>query len=431
MAWDDRIISKETTSWDGRLPKRNIFSITKVHPGSIAQAAGIEPGQYYYAGEKAGADFWDGLSTRGATGEVVSHIYDTEREELTLLRTIGFPWGMRLEAPHFKVSADLRRALPQPEEFAERIMNAPEPAFREFTEAALRGMARPHPKRLFLYYGYWLFSGHAEANEVIDEMRVPAATGAIAKGDLKRAQKLLPKPTHRLLISRGSGLAGLYLYTAGMIAAKAGKPREETVGLLLGAFESLPDCQRIHDALREFGEPVPPRPKQAGRTFPIDYRLPVVDPRVRVPGPDCPSLTLSQELARLKPHQVALVVVLGGYRTNGFYSRAMEMLGHLHPVIAERLGSVHVITSALGFSDKDRAFTERWMRGETYALQRGVPLVVLTDGEDTVANAVRATHSPAVYVLGPDGSVLTESSLDDDGPIWEALAILDAGSPED
>jgi hypothetical protein len=43
-----------------------------------------------------------------------------------------------------------------------------------------------------------------------------------------------------------------------------------------------------------------------------------------------------------------------------------------------------------------------------------------------VANAVRTTHSPTIYLLGRDGSVLTESSLDDDGPIWEALAILDA-----
>jgi hypothetical protein len=120
--WDDRIISRQTTVWHGRLPNRNIFSITKVHPGSIALAAGVEAGQYYYAGEKARASFWHGLSTRGETGEVVSQIYGTERQQLTLLGTIGFPSGMRLEVPHFKLCADLRRALPQPEEFAERIM---------------------------------------------------------------------------------------------------------------------------------------------------------------------------------------------------------------------------------------------------------------------------------------------------------------------
>jgi len=39
-------------------------------------------------------------------------------------------------------------------------------------------------------------------------------------------------------------------------------------------------------------------------------------------------------------------------------------------------------------SDNDRAFTERWMHGESYALRRGVPLVVLTDGEETVADQV-------------------------------------------
>jgi hypothetical protein len=75
MAWDDRIMSLETSFWEGRLPKDNIFSITKVHPGSIAQAAGIEPGQYYDAGGDSGAkDFWRALAVRGATGEVVSRI---------------------------------------------------------------------------------------------------------------------------------------------------------------------------------------------------------------------------------------------------------------------------------------------------------------------------------------------------------------------
>jgi hypothetical protein len=63
---------------------------------------------------------------------------------------------------------------------------------------ALRGMVWPHPKRIFLYYQLWLLAGHAGANEVIDEMRVAAATGAITTGDVARALKLLPQPTrHR------------------------------------------------------------------------------------------------------------------------------------------------------------------------------------------------------------------------------------------
>ena len=38
MAWDDRIIGKEISFWEGRLPKHNVFTITRIHPGSIAQA---------------------------------------------------------------------------------------------------------------------------------------------------------------------------------------------------------------------------------------------------------------------------------------------------------------------------------------------------------------------------------------------------------
>jgi hypothetical protein len=65
---------------------------------------------------------------------------------------------------------------------------------------------------------------------------------------------------------------------------------------------------------------VPALPKQAGRTFPVDYRLPVVDPRLALPSPGCRSVGLFEELARLRTNQIALVVLLAGYRSNGFYS---------------------------------------------------------------------------------------------------------------
>jgi hypothetical protein len=429
MAWDNRIISLETAVWEGHLPKDNIFSITKVHPGSIAQAAGIEPGQYYDASGDSGAEkFWSGLAMRGALGEVVSRIFDTSRKQCIVLRTKGFPWGMRLETPHFKLCADLRRARAVPETMADRIMSAPEPLFRELADAALRGVTWSEFKRVLLTSLGWPFNRYARANVVIEEMLLAAAAGAILKGDVAKAQNLLPPASRNLLVSRGSSVAGLYMYTAGLIAARAGKPRDEAVDHLQLALHCLPDCERVKDALRVFDEPVPAPATQADSTFPVDYRLPAVDPRLAVPGPDCRSVGLFEELARLRTDQIALVVLLGSYRSNGFYSQSMEMLGHLYPVIGHRLGIVHVITSALGLSDKDRAFTERWMRGEEYALTRGVPLVVLTDGEDTICNALGITKSPSCYLLGRDGSVLVENSLDDDGPIWEAFAKLDSSN---
>ena len=426
--WEDRIIGRHTSVWDGRLPKKSIFSITKIHSGSIAQAAGIEAGQYYYAGKKARAVDWDQLTARAAEGEVVSRIYDTGREQLALVRTKGFPWGMRLEAPHFKLCDDLRRGMPTPGIMAERIMNAPEPLFSELVQAALLGHTRPHPKRILFYLFSWLMVGHARANEVIDAFRVPAAMGAIAKGDVEKARKLLPEPSRNIMVSNGTSLTALYAYTSAMIAARDGKPREDVVGFLRAALDYMPDCERIKAALRQIGEPVSIRPMRTGRAFPLDYRLPVVDPRVGLPGPDCPSLTLSGELARLRPHQIALVVLLGGYRANGPYSRSMENLGHLYPLIRDRLAMVHVITSALTLSEEDRAFTERCMQGETYALRRGVPLVVLTDGEDAVGTALGTMHSPFNYLLAQDGRILGEGQIEDDGLVWESLASLEAGS---
>lgn len=426
MTWGERITSCHTTFWEGRLPKRNIFSITKVYPGSIAQAAGIETGQYYYAGEEGFFDNWHDLTLRAEAGEVVSRIFDPPRQQYMLLNTIGFPWGMRLEAPHFKLCDDLRRRLPKSGVVAERIMHAPESLFRELTQAALDGCARRRLSHHLLNAFATVLHGRGLRDEVLEELRVAAATGAIVSGNLATAQALFPQPSRNLLVAQGTGLAGLYNYTAAMIAAKAGRPRAEVAELLHAACNNLPDCQRVREALRDLGEPVPVRPKHAGRTFPFDYRLPVVDPRSALPGPDCPSLTLSEKLAELKPDQVALVILLGGYRSNGFYSRSMQTLGHFYPLISDRLAMVHVITSALAFTQEDRAFTEAWIGGETYAKSRGVPLLVLTDGEDTVANALSISHSPSNYLLGRDGRVLVEGWLEDDGPIWEALAMLEA-----
>ena len=426
MTWGDRIISGHTTFWEGRLPNRNIFSITKVHPGSIAEAAGIETGQYYYAGDEGFFDTWHELGVRAEAGEVVSRIFDPPRQQYMRLHTTGFPWGMRLEAPHFKLCDDLRRALPELGMVAERIMHAPEALFRELTQAALDGFGRRPASRLLLKIFAAVRQGRGPREEVLEGLRVAAATGAIVSGDLATAQALFPQPNRNLLVGWGTGLAGLYNYTAAMIAAKAGGPRADVAGLLLAAANNLPDCERIREALRSLGEPVPVRSKHAGRTFPFDYSLPVVDPRLALPGPDCPILTLSEELALLRPDQLALVILLGGYRSNGFYSRSMESLGHFYPLIRDRLPMVHVITSALVFTQEDRAFTEGWMSGEAYAKSRGVPVVVLTDGEDTVANALSIAHSPTNYLLGRNKRVLFEGWLDDDGPIWEALAMLEA-----
>src|SRR5262245_15909257 len=174
MTWAERITSCQTTFWEGRLPKRNIFSITKVHPGSIAEAAGIETGQYYYAGEEGFFENWRDLNLRAEAGEVVSRIFDPPRQQYMLLKTIGFPWGMRLEAPHFKLCDDLRRSLPESGVVAERIMHAPEPLFRELAQAALDGCVRRRVSHLLLNAFAAVPSGRGSPDAVLAGLRAAA-----------------------------------------------------------------------------------------------------------------------------------------------------------------------------------------------------------------------------------------------------------------
>lgn len=432
MTWDSHILSRSEIYWHGRLASKECFEITKIHPGSLAEAAGLRPGMYtLFIEDGLSVTEWDQLKSRGIREPIKTRFFDRERRECVLLETLGFPWGMRLEQPHDQFCAQVRRGFSDDGELAQRVLDADDAAYGQLVAAARLAVVWPtllkRGVRLYVKFkarNSW--QEKARAGEMDDPLRTAAALGALARKDIPAAKGLLPEPSKNLMNDRGTAVAALYHYASAHLAEATGKPRNAVIEHLLHANDQRPKSNRVHKALAELGVAATTPTSNVMRHFPIDYVLPIADPLTEMPGPDSRYIRLGDILATLQANQIAAIIVLGGYRTNGPYHHLAENLGHLYPVIALRLPLVHVLTSEIEL--RDRTFTDYWRGGERAAIGRGVPLTVLTDAEDVVGDALGITKSPTMCLLSRDGRVLYEGSDDDDGPFWEAFAALETGT---
>lgn len=428
MQWDDRILGREETYWHGRLASKEYLQISEVHSGSIAEAAGLRPGLLTMLVEDgAVVTDWDMLKMRGADGPVTTTYFDKQGLAYISLRTQGFPWGMRLHMPHDQFCTNVREGFPEIDELATRVLCAGDTDYRELIAAARYAVDRPglvkRGVQLFVKFRTRKMPGRNALEQRDDILRTAASLDAAAKGDAAAADRLLPDASDHLLHGYGTAVAALYLYASAMHAAAHGAPAQEIIDRLLAANEQMPKAARIVQALTDRQVAAPANASWLLRPFPTDYHLPAVDPLKELPGPDSRYVRLREELAKLRPDQIGVVISMASYRTNGPYHWLVSNFGHLYPALAPRIGIVHMLTSVL---EPNRDFVMAWHAGEAYAVQRGVPLTVLTDAEDVVSDALRQRKCPQMYLLDRQGRILYEGSDQDDGPFWQALSEIDA-----
>lgn len=430
MNWTQNILGRHVSPWSGRLTADRYLQITKIFPGSIAAAADLRPGMVaiFREGAREISD-WDDLKSRGASGPVTIPFFDRQRGELVTLETMGFPWGMELELPSEQLCMQIRDGLPDRSVMAARILNAEDKDYAGLVAAAGKAVSRPsllkHGVNAYVALRYLGDKQRRRAfRDRDDPLRAAAALHAVAKGDFSGARRVLPEPSRDLLHSNGTAVAALFLYASAMVAQAEGSSRDGVIAQLLDACYHAPKAARVRRALADLGVAAPVEAAHALRSFPVNYVLPAVDPLKAKPGPDSEYVKLGDELAKLRTDQVAIVILLGDYRSNGPYHQLVENLGHLYPVIGKRVPVVHVVTSEVEL--RDRSFNELWCEGEAYARSRGVPIRVVTDAQDMVGGALGLTKSPVMFILARDGSILSEGSGSSDEPYWEAFAEVDA-----
>lgn len=429
MSWNDRLLNKTSSPWQGTKPPGNVLEIVEIFPGSIAEAADLKPGMLYIPTEKdKSATEWSAISARGATGKLISRFVDPAAATTHTIETIGFPWGMRLDLPNHLLVEEVLATYVNPTRLAAPLLSGTDTAFQDLTNAALKRANRPSMKQRLIKTLLGVLGRGSQLDPVIRFQKAVAAIAATHTGDVRQARRLMPQLDTGLLHDFGTGAGAVCLLAEATVAKAEGRPRQDIAHLLRGAFELVPTSQRLASALTEQGEPTEAkRDHTIARPFEIDYELPVADV---LDGPlrphelaSSPRMRLSTCLAKLGPDQLGVVIMLNGYRVNGPYSWLIENLGHLYELMGPRLPFVHVVSSLESVSSPETI--DLWKPGETYARSRRVPITVMHDSSHAVYHSLAISTSPVMYLLTREGTVLYQGNSANDGPFWEAFERLD------
>ncbi len=142
-----------------------------------------------------------------------------------------------------------------------------------------------------------------------------------------------------------------------------------------------------------------------GERFPIDYELKSLD------GKKVESL--GRRLSGLQAHQLMAVCSLGPYRSNAPYDTFMQRFIHLHRHFPRVFAGLHVITGG--------DHNKHWLRHEKLAIERDLPITVLTDPDQSVMAALESTTSPDLFFLDKDGIVVSTIDLENELDVWQLL----------
>ena len=163
------------------------------------------------------------------------------------------------------------------------------------------------------------------------------------------------------------------------------------------------------------GDVRPPYRPHLDSLFPVNYRLPRED-KIDV------EIDLGSALGALEHGQFHLVVVLGGWRSNGPYYELMLLyrtfLEHLDGIVS----SVHVIAGD---------GSHYWPGGERAAIEAGAPINILSDPERKVSAHFDFESSPMTMALDVDGVIRYVGNPNTEFEFWKMIVELRQSSMSD
>lgn len=204
--------------------------------------------------------------------------------------------------------------------------------------------------------------------------------------------------------------AAIALYYKAREIYKQGQ-REEAVELLERVLEYL-DVDCVTSLYEQWtGRPKPPDVDITDTPFPTDYLLRELTSEREV--------ELSETLGLLEPGRILFICLLGGYRTNGPYADWIKKFQRLHTFFPDIVSGMHVLTA----SKQPPEEMKPWMQAEEEAIRAGVPIRVLLDEHDHVAESMGIDSSPYVVALNNQG-IIVHRNRPDDVEWWDMLAKL-------
>ncbi len=450
MRWEDYIVKTQVQDYLGKIDEVSALVVMEVYPGSVAAQAGIKVGFYYLpSAQQKGKDI---MALRFIQGEQDFLFYDLTEKKQHIITAKGYLFGMALRKTVLGLCVDLENSNKVDYEAAASVVHEGlDDDFLKIAVAASQSEAvrQSHKDEITGGLVALLQSSQkpdlelAASNDNQDDMVVMAipehffmAAYLAFKGKADEARRLLPKQhDYSAIYGFGGGMAALYFLAQGYIAQKdylhrghngemegiaATAPDPfDAVFMLRRAIELNPDSKRALALHETLSEERPVFPDYAPEPFEGAYILPAHDPQKLRPTEVSAPVSFAKQVAQLQEGQFLLVVLLGLYRANGFYSQAMTLLGQLYPFISQHFVAVHIITAY----DESMPLKSHWLDGETFAFEQGVPLSILYDEDNEVCEEMEVNASPHGLIIDHKGMVIHRGALDSEAGYWQAIEV--------
>lgn len=420
MTFDPRDYVIDRVHWydSGISSLKRTFEVAEVFPGSIAAAAGIEPG-YIYLPQDSGACDPQSLKDKQATGRVVSRFVDPKSNAMIEVTTDGYPFGMALERPLEALCADIDAAAERPTwQLADQVIRR----VHDEDDETLATLAKEITSIWDGFAIVRLAARLLKAEELSDlplEFRLIAGVNYAVQGDAHMARAQIDA----ILSANEAGgvnmeALSLALYGKALILEKEGGSRDEIDHLLENARLHNPDSRRVQRRIAERLGRVPHEPDPGfPRPFPLNYVLAIRDP-ISAEADGVPGLiSLKTALARLRPHQLLVIVLLHGYRANGFYSSLAYQFGLMFRMLKNWFPELHIVT---GYRKGDVLY-EEWLDGERFLRRCGLEPRILYDPDGMLGAVLDSSVSPDALIVDKSGQILYRGSLQGERGYWTAL----------
>jgi deoxyribose-phosphate aldolase len=425
--WSHRIVSSHAGPQRGSATELDTFAVTAVHPGSPAAEAGLTAGLLYRP-SRAGVLSPLLLPERRETGTVTSLFVDSARGEEIEIVSVGFPFGVELCKSPASLAADVFEGAFDIDALADLVHGGDAEAIGRFVD-----LVATHQRKMNRGLGDVLktilagvsaakpeASASLNAENYMGLMPHAKLVGAFwlaAHKHPREARRLLQAWEHWGVDSSGGAFAGLYYLTLALLKESEGVAGADVKDLLRKAHSLAEPSVLIETFWKDRAdEALSRRNIRTGTAFPRDYRLAEMESRAPQAGLST-YMSLGDARDGLNPEQRVLVLLLGSYRANGFYSRIMHRLSELQPLLGAFIPSVHVITSFEAGGRHD----EEWMLGERLARTAGAHVHILHDQRGDVWQALGTSRSPHAYFIDRDGIIRYDGWLANEGGFWEAL----------
>ena len=244
------------------------------------------------------------------------------------------------------------------------------------------------------------------------------ALSAFAAGHVDRAEYLYRMTEARIKQAAGisSFTVSMHYYLGSLLSDLKGD-HEDAVRLIRRSYKRTPNVPEVQRQLQVLtGETHVAVVSEFGQSVEMQYELPNIDPVRELPSTG-KIVSFTEALNNLGANQLLLVMVMGKYRSNSYYTDDILAAAPIFKAFSGKVKHVHVICE----SDFTR-YPEDRRDFEKLALKFKMPIEILFDEEKVVSSRMRVNGFPARYFYNKKGELLSTEKLWDETAIWEAFS---------